>query len=222
MISVRTGTTSETEINKPILQSEGRPGQIAPGAHAPAASPARLLGRQQFIAAPSPSGHQIFCLKIHFRRFLLGCVRWRRSRRDRCRGVKFRQGLVVPCSGAHIEQGHRRSCAGTTKRVPRLTIMKQGEDLTARRLVLLIPLLFLRCRQLHFEIIAGRVRFTGDVRPHRSFEHIAVNLLQSLSRIVIIGRPDTMNKSEEIHNWSITQRKSWRISNKHLEKMILH
>lgn len=183
VMAAKTGTTSETEINEPFIQSEGRPGQVAPSAHTSATSPARLLRCQQSIAASSPRGRQILCLKIHSRCLLLGRIRWRRSRRDCCRGMEFRQGLVVPCSGAHIEQGNRRGCTGTTEWVPRLTVMQQGEDLTARRLVLLFSLLFLYCRQLHFEMIAGRMRYTGDVRPHRSFDHIAVNPFQSLNRI---------------------------------------
>lgn len=76
--------------NQPFVQPEGRPGQVAPGAHAPAASPAGLLRRQQSAAAPSPGGRQILCLKIYPGRLLLRRVRWRRGRRNRRRGVELR------------------------------------------------------------------------------------------------------------------------------------
>lgn len=61
-------------------------------------------------------------------------------------------------------------------------MMKQGEELATRcRLVLPLPLFFLRCRQLHLEAIAELAKSADDARPHRPFEHIAMNLLRSLS-----------------------------------------
>lgn len=62
--------------------------------------------------------------------------------------------------------------------------MKQGEKLTARRLVLpLLP----RRRQLHLEEVAG-LAGRGDVRPRPFLDHIAAKLLRSISETVAIER----------------------------------
>lgn len=82
-------TSEETTTNQPFVQPERRPGQVTPGAHAPTASPAGLLRRQQSTAAPPSGGRQILRLKIHSRHLLLGRRR-RRGRRNRRRGVELR------------------------------------------------------------------------------------------------------------------------------------
>lgn len=206
------------EANQPFVQPERRSGQVAPGAHTTAACPAGLLQRQQFAAAPTPCGRQILRLKVHPGRLLLGRVRWRRGRRNRRRGMEFRQSLVVPCSGAHIEQGYRRGSAGTAKWVPRPAVMKQGEELTAPVLSLLA-----RCRQLHLEAVVGRANVAGDARPGPIVDHIAANSLRSISGIDAINQTpaSTANRSGETRNRPLTvgRRNHW-ILDVHFEKTL--
>ena len=150
--------TSCSNHDLPLIEFERGSRQVAPCAHASAASPVGGLGREQPRAAPSPGGGQILRLEVDPRRVhLLLCIRRRGGRRDGCRGMKFRQCLVVPCSGAHLEQGDRRGSVLASKRIPRLTLVKQGEQLTERRLVR--PMFPLSRRELHF---VARDRSTGE------------------------------------------------------------
>lgn len=132
------------DTNSPFIELERGSGQIAPSAHASASPPVRGLRREQPRAAPPPR-RQILRVEIHFRRLLL-CIRRRRARRDRRRRDEFRQCLVVPCSGAHFEQGDRRGSVLAS--FPRLTLVKQGEQVTERRLVR--PILPPPRSKLHF------------------------------------------------------------------------
>ena len=147
-----------TTNNLPLIEFERGSRQVAPCTHASAASPVGGLGREQPRAAPSPGGGQILRLEVDPRRVhLLLCIRRRGGRRDGSRGMKFRQCLVVPCPGAHFEQGDRRGSVLASKRIPRLTLVKQGEQLTERRLVR--PMFPLSRWELHF---VARDRSTGE------------------------------------------------------------